>query len=320
MQPLIDLVPLTLKIGAYADNVVKAELQTEAQTYYAALALGVQPFASRLDHFVSLLKHNDYNAVSGDDVPLSAIAFNQRATTNQQARGLCPFPGELNDVNRILLQMALAGSSPDSAARVRLATFLPCTPYPLTVWPIVGGKKFEITLNRFASGSAITELVLWAIRLPRSAFTDACNLAGLPHWVGKKKALAAAAGATAREDAAINPGDKWGLRLRQIFAVCYNAADNTYSETHLNAVKGRMLLDDREIYPAAGAERLQLGSLYSQGITEFDCARDPRLLIPAQRKVRHELETLVTVGDKDLRLTHYGTLQPTSLNDGPKKA
>src|SRR5690606_6747945 len=113
-----------------------------------------------------------------------------------------------------------------------------------------------------------------------------------------------------------NPGDQWGLRLRAIFAQAYNAADNSFSETHLNAIAGRLRLDDREIYPNVGQRELRLGQLYAQCMQDFDHGRDPRLVVPDKSYLRHVLQSQLSVGAKDLHLTHYGTVQRVHAADG----
>lgn len=319
--PIIDLVPLPFKLGSYSSDVLQPELQTNDHDVYGAIALSVFPAAAQLDHFITDFAHDNYHAVSGT-VPLSAVAFNNRrvgSTTRQlNAQGFAPFPGDLNDTQRILCDLALQGKSPELVARLRLAKHLPATRHPLTIWPIEGGKPVNLTLSRLSGGSSITELVLWCVRLPASAILDTRNLTGLPHWIGGLHELAAAAGAIYERDVAVDPGDKWGLRLRQIFATAYNANDDSHDEAYLNAIKGRLRFDDREIYPNAGAKRLVLSSLYPQGVQDFDAARDPRLVIPDKHTLRHELETLVTAQAKNLYLTHYGTLTRVSSHEGAK--
>lgn len=324
-SPLINLVPLPLKLGSYSSDKVAAELQTNEHEFYAACALSVFPAAAQLDHLVASFKHDEYQAVRGNPVQLGAIAFSNRrvgSTSRQSSRqGFAPWPGELNDIENILAQLAMAGKNPELTARLRLAQYLPrgcCA--PMTLWPIHGGRTFEFEATRVSGGSSISELVLWCVRLPKAAFGDACNLTGLPHWIGLKTELAEAAGSTTEHDVHVSPGDAWGLRLRQMFATCFNAADASHSETHLNALKGRLRLEDREIYPAAGQKQLLLSSLYAECVQDFDPARDPGLVIPPKRHLRHEFTTLTTTGAKDLRLAHYGTLVPVAAIEGVRSA
>ena len=318
-SPLINLVPLPLKFGSYSSDALSAELQTSEHEYLAACALGVYPATAQLDHFAAHFKHNEYQAVRGD-VPLGTIAFANRdvaSTTRQQsAQGLAPWVGDLNDTQAILCEMAERGLQPDLSARLRLAKYLPRTRNPMTLMPLVGGRKLELNLTRLSGGRSILELVLWCVRLPKHAFDDACNLTGLPHWVTLATEIPEAADVTSEHDVFINPGDSWGLRLRAIFAQAYNNADASFSEAHLNAVAGRLRLDDREIYPNVGQRELRLGQLYAQCMQDFDHGRDPRLVLPDKSYLRHVLQSQLSVGAKDLHLTHYGTVQRVHSADG----
>jgi hypothetical protein len=329
-SPIMSLVPLRVKLGGYSSNQVSGELKLPEHEYYAAAAVSVLPSSAQVTHFVTHLKHNDYQAVSRAPVPLGTIAFaNRRAsdTARQQSfQGFAPFPGELNDLDAIFGGLAVRGRDADLTARLRLAAYLPRARYPLTLWPLVGGKSLELVAQRVAGADAITELIVWAVRLPRAAFEDACDLTGLPHWVGHEFVAELAAGEIVEEDVFMSAGDGWAIRLRQILAGTYTASGTgggigsltAHNEDFLDAVRDRIRMDDRELYPNQGQAQLRLGQLYAECLQDFDGARDPRLLIGERRHLRHVLAADVLAdppGEKQVYLTHYGTLERSRTLD-----
>jgi hypothetical protein len=321
---MMKLIPLRVKLNSYSGDVVHGELKLPEHEYYAAAGMSVLPASAQLTHFVPHLKHSDYQAISRAPVPLGAIAFTNRRAGNTSRQtsyqGFAPFPGELNDLDAIFGGLAIRGRDADLAARLRLAAYLPRCRYPLTLWPMRGGKLFEFQARRIEGADPITELILWVVPLPKAAFEEACDLTGLPHWTGHEVDAEPAAGSVLEEDVFMSAGDGWAIRLRQILAGAYTATGSdggigdlsAHNESFLDTVRGRIRMDDRELYPNQGQIELSLGTLYAECLQDFDPARDPRLLVAEKRHLRHVLgaDTLNDPpGDRRLFLTHYGTLQ-----------
>lgn len=328
VKPLV-IQPVKLNVGSYTSNISRWSRTIERDTLLAAFAVSVKEVGALTDHFVTSLKHNNYEAVGGDvgttaGVPLGAIACKPRqlAVTTQPGRRaqLAPWPGRYNDLDWINHEYARVARKFGSgsreaivlAARKELARHVGArSPWPMTLWPLDGGSDFVIDVRRLSGGTTPTEVILWCVKLPAVVYRNLCKLQELPFWANKKLDYSSDAQEIGEVALRIEARENHGLMLRHIFVQGYDD-DGTpaFDEITADAFQGRIKYEGQEFYDGVAQARLALTTQFPAFISDVDEGRALNAMINPKANLVFDLYKALTSNAADLYLTAYGTLTP----------
>jgi len=301
--PFLRRVPLQV---VYDDDNFEMTVTLPDWAKEGGVALSAYPFAALSDHEVLSIEHNEIEHVTRNDYPAGANVFGvplghiasfighgivADASTFVPGRPLKLWPGF------------------DRAAG------MPCE-RQVAMIPIKGTRQFKISGRRIFGATVITKAYLWLAPVDAELHTRLCDgsksLIGQPHWLAQRLDLAAAAGVDASPvERDWNQYDDKNLRILQPMAAGYSndgeviAYEPAYANATLLRVRGWA---DERIFPdyAEGAHRLSEWAPAT--LQEWDCLRDPQIVVPAKSGLRLYTERELTPEDKEIRLTFYGVL------------
>ena len=333
-QPKIQ--PVTLTVGAYTGDLVTASRLIERNTKLGAFAITIKEQAALTDHFALNLEHNNYVAIGGPNidadsgVPIGMIAGNPRFlfAAGQPAHrvGIAPWPGRLNNIGalenlRLPVVRKFGPSSPEAlelSARLGLAYALPATPWPMTIWPLEGGKTFTLAMRRLAgSVTTITEVILWCIKLPEDLHRNVCTFAELPFWSNLKLNLASGTGVDGQFNLEINAKESYGLLLKQILAQGYsdNAGVITYDEINVQNTRANVRYEANQFYDNIANSRVSLSEQWVGFMQDYDMPREFNVMINPKSKIIFDVErSAATPFARDIYLDAYGIVAEAEQN------
>lgn len=328
-QPKIQYVKLTS--SGYTSDVVQFSRNIERQTNLVVIGIAVGQRAALTDHFffngsganTPALRHSNYDAMSGNSldsasgVMLGAVACAPRylASTSllSQKEGFYPWPGRMNDVTRLsILARAYAQNTPQAeevAQRLALALSMPRTAYPVTCWPLEGGKQFIMNLRRLAGGATLSDVFLVCVKLPDDIFRNACQFAELPHWASMKLNIAAAAGVDAPQNLQVNSRDGYGFLFKHLFLNAYsnNAGTVAYDESYLAATSLQWSYENQQVFDGVAQEPVPAQIQFPAQVADVDEGREIGILMnPRSQLVFTTTRATATAQTRDLYFAAYG--------------
>lgn len=328
-QPKVQYVQLETD-GYDGDNIV-FQRNIERQTNLMVIGMVVKERAALTTHFLCNLdtpglRHNNYDAISGNTldstsgIPLGLVAcapsFLATTTGLSVREGFYPWPGRMNDVQRLsLLAIGMAKEDPRQAEvqqRLALALSMPCTPYPCTVWPLEGGKQFQMTLRRIAGAADLTKVWLVCVKLPDDIFRNACQFAELPQWCTQLVNIPETAGTSAPINLQCNSKDGYGFLFTQLFTPPYsqNPLDDTdiaFDITVAEETSLHLQYENQEIYDGVAQYPMPLSMQCPNFLSDFDCGRKIDILMnPRSQLVLNMVRDSVLLVKRWIPVTAYG--------------
>ncbi len=281
---------------AAGDVVLSADFRNDVKC--AMVGLLIAPFPALYGWEVLSFLHNDYEAVTTDEVSsvvygphLGALATCQRLDDRYRIDRLTLWPGDLR------------------SPRLGLTD-------GISAIPVKGGRRVSIRVKKlFTGATAITHAYLVVVPMSRDVHDERTCDARLqveahPHWWVAK--LDGAAGAGFNEPRAWNfqARDEYGLRVRQFMAAGYS--DNSgwaYDATYKNATKVLVHgYGDEPLVDEYGDQFIPLPELAAPFLRDFQVERDPRVFVQNTEGLRLGVEREATTYTKRVLLTGYGTL------------
>lgn len=326
-QPKIQYVKLTS--SGYTADVVQFSRNIERQTNLVVIGIAVGQRGALTDHFLfnsstnPAFRHNNYDALSGNSldstsgVMLGTVACAPRFLSStsllSQKEGFYPWPGRMNDVQRLtLLAIGMAKEDPRQAEvqqRLALALSMPETVYPCTGWPLEGGKQFIMNMRRISGGTTLSDVFLVCVKLPDDIYRNACQFAELPHWASMLLNVAAAAGVNTPQNLQVNAKDGYGLLLKQIYLNAYsnNAGTVAYDETYAAATSDQLSYENQQIYDGVAQEPIPLQIHYPAQVADYEQGRAINILMnPRSQLVFQITRQTATAQTRDLYFAAYG--------------
>lgn len=303
-KPFLHRVELT--VGSYSGGQVDLTWTPPDWARCAIVGMSVGTRDAMVDHQVLAFEHNEYNAVTKSTVssteygvPLCHVACHLThavggdATPVRPQQGLRLWPGQFK------------------------SPYLPCE-RDFALIPVKGTRQVKITAKRIYGSTSIARAYLWLIPFENQAeHARLCDgrqrLIGAPHWLGQKLELAAASGLeTAAIERKFNAYDDFNLRVRQLFGTGYynNGGTISHDPTYAAATLLRLRnYDNSRVVPEYADGLHRVPELCSQMLPEFDCLRDPQVVVQAKRGLRLDAERETTTYQKDVWLSFYGVLE-----------
>lgn len=262
------------------------------------------------------------NAVRGN---LGTVVTNQAilaaALNPFTRRGFQPWPGRFNDALPVLRRIALGQRNAMDDLRLLLCDWIPGVK-PCTLWPLVGGKKFEMVLRRPYGANSVSRMYLVVIRLPDAMHERMCSslkLSERPRWYSRFWDLASTAGVEAdfiERPFSFDTG--YGLRWMQRFMTGYdnNGGTVTYDETAINTILFREELQNQgKLLPPAADNQNLAPLLAAQMLQHYDPAMDPGIVIPDREILKADIGKDASSNNaRDVYVSYYGVLRPQDRN------
>lgn len=300
----------------------------------AVIGISVDSLAALRDHQVTGISHGARQALKTCTIsstvygiPLGHVAcrveHDDLASHVGRAPGFKAWPGRFNspvDLRRLESKLAQGqGLTPTEQLRLRWRDRVPCRDF--TLWPLRELVEFRVDLARLYGSTSILRAWLHLVEFESEAekqlFCGQPDLSEYPQWIAQALILQSGVGVDAQPHETLWPGDFSGLsphavRLRQILATGYSNNSDTidYAPTYPNNV----LVDLRRgdggaLGPSWSEERVTVSELAPQRLQDFDCWRDPEIMLPWFGSLQWNTERLLTSYAKIIRLSLYGTLE-----------
>ncbi|MDH5639662.1 MAG: hypothetical protein OEY28_00100 [Nitrospira sp.] len=323
-----------MDVSAYAGGQATLSKQIDNAANLAAVGLSVYGKGREYDHEILSMTHGGFDAIvkDGDDgVPLGHVAsfmgHGDLSLAGAEGelfgwRGFKPWPGRIEALNPALILKGQRGEPFTEAERIRLELgarhrYLP----PFTIWPLIPGLNFSVTVSRLFGGTSIDKAYLWCVELTRDHRRALCdgnrNWVDYPIWLAEKIQIPLAGGVQDTVDSYWNHADGFALRVKQWMITVYSNIAETLAlaSTYNDALTCKPEVNGERVFPHYANERVRVSEIMTPHLQLFDPAKDFDVVIPSRARQNWHITSAGTAAQADVYLTTYGLLRRQAESD-----